>query len=73
MNKEKPKRQLKNAVILSGVGLQMGITIYLFVRLGKWLDLTYNSGDKLYIIIFTLAGVGIAIFAMVKLLNRIKY
>ena len=73
MNKQKPKKQLKNAAILSGIGLQMGITIYLFVRLGKWLDATYNNGEKLYIIIFTLAGVGISIFSLIKLLNRIKY
>ncbi len=73
MNKQKPKKQLKNAAILSGIGLQMGITIYLFVKLGKWLDVTYNNGEKLYIIIFTLAGVGISIFSLIKLLNRIKY
>jgi len=72
-NNRRSKRQLKNAAILSGVGLQMGITIYLFVKLGKWLDVQYNNGDKLYIIIFTLAGVGISIFSMIKLLNRIKY
>ena len=73
MNKQKPKKQLRNAAILSGIGLQMGITIYLFVKLGKWLDITYNNGEKLYIIIFTLAGVGISIFSLIKLLNRIKY
>ena len=73
MSKQKPKKQLRNAAILSGIGLQMGITIYLFVKLGKWLDITYNNGEKLYIIIFTLAGVGISIFSLIKLLNRIKY
>ena len=72
-NNRKSKKQLKNAAILSGIGFQMGITIYLFVKLGKWLDFQYNNGDKLYIIIFTLAGVGISIFSMIKLLNRIKY
>lgn len=80
MNKQKrqsqkpqPKKQLKNAAILSGIGIQMGITIYLFVKLGKWLDINYNNGDKLYIIIFTLVGVGISIYVLIKLLNRIKY
>jgi len=73
MNKQKPKKQLRNAAILSGIGLQMGITIYLFVKLGKWLDGTYNNGEKLYIVIFTLVGVGISIFSLIKLLNRIKY
>ncbi len=73
MSNQKPKKQLKNAAILSGIGLQMGITIYLFVKLGKWLDAHYNNGDKLYLIICTLAGVGISIFSMIKLLKRINY
>ena len=72
-NNQKSKKQLRNAAILSGIGFQMGITIYLFVKLGKWLDFQYNNGDKLYIVIFTLVGVGISIFSMIKLLNRIKY
>ncbi len=70
---QKPKKQLKNAAILMGIGLQMGITIYLFVLLGKWLDTNYNHGEKLYIIIMTLLGVAISLYAVVKQVNRIKY
>ncbi|MFY0712092.1 AtpZ/AtpI family protein [Seonamhaeicola sp. NFXS20] len=68
----KPKKQLKNAAILSGVAIQMGITIYLFVLLGKWLDSKYNNGDKLFIIITTLAGVGVSLYAVVKQLYRLN-
>ncbi|GAA3656930.1 AtpZ/AtpI family protein [Flavivirga jejuensis] len=70
---QKPKKQLKNAAILMGIGLQMGITIYLFVLLGKWLDSNYNDGEKLYIIIMTLLGVAISLYAVLKQVNRIKY
>ena len=56
-----------------GIGLQMGITIYLFVLLGKWLDTNYNDGEKLYIIIMTLLGVAISLYAVLKQVNRIKY
>lgn len=69
----KPKKQLKNVAILSGIGIQMGITIYLFVLLGKWLDSSYNDGDKLYVIIMTLLGVAISLYAVLKQVNRIKY
>lgn len=69
---QKPKGQLKNALILTGVGLQMGITIYLFVLLGKWLDTQYNNGDKLFIIICTLTGVAVSFFAVIKQLNHIN-
>jgi len=56
-----------------GIGLQMGVTIYLFVLLGRWLDTNYNDGEKLYIIIMTLLGVAISLYAVLKQVNRIKY
>ena len=71
--KEKPKSPLKHAIQLSGIGIQMGVIIYLFVILGKWLDSSYNDGEKLYVIIFTLLGVAVSLYAVVKQLNRIKY
>lgn len=74
-NKEnqKPGKQLKNAAILMGIGLQMGVTIYLFVLLGRWIDTNYNEGEKLYVIIMTLLGVAISLYAVLKQVNRIKY
>ncbi|RED48912.1 AtpZ/AtpI family protein [Seonamhaeicola aphaedonensis] len=69
---QKPKKQLKNAAVLTGVAIQMGVTIYLFVLLGKWLDTKYNHGEKLFIIITTLAGVAISLYAVVKQLNRLN-
>ena len=67
-----PKRQLKNVAALSGIAIQMGVTIYLFVLLGKWLDGKYNNGDKLYIIIMTLLGVGASLYVVLKQINRIN-
>lgn len=74
-NKQKPKKenQLKNAIQLSGIGIQMGVIIYVFVLLGKWLDSNYNNGDKLFIIITTLLGVAVSLYVVLKQLNRIKY
>ncbi|HZW62663.1 MAG TPA: AtpZ/AtpI family protein [Flavobacteriaceae bacterium] len=69
-NKDNP---LKHVAILSGIAIQMGVIIYLFVKLGKWLDGQYNNGNKLFIIIGTLLGVALAIYVVVKQLNRIKY
>ncbi|WP_242134006.1 AtpZ/AtpI family protein [Aestuariivivens marinum] len=67
-----PKKQLKNVAALSGVAIQMGVTIYLFVLLGKWLDGRYNNGDRLYIIIMTLLGVGVSLYVVLKQINRIN-
>lgn len=71
--KENQKNPLKHIAILSGIGIQMGVIIYLFVLLGKWLDTSYNEGEKLYIIIFTLLGVAVSLYVVVKQLNSIKY
>ncbi len=35
---QKPKKQLKNWAVFSGIGLQMAITIFLGNLLGIWLD-----------------------------------
>ncbi|WP_338359691.1 AtpZ/AtpI family protein [Yeosuana marina] len=70
---KKPGKQLKNVAVLSGITIQMGVTIYLFVILGKWLDTKFNYGDKLFLIIMTLLGVAISLYAVIKQVNRIKY
>ncbi|WP_255361761.1 AtpZ/AtpI family protein [Formosa sp. Hel1_31_208] len=68
---QKKGKQLKNIAILSGIGFEMGAIIYGFVMLGKWLDRTYNDGEKLYIIFCTLFGVAASLFIVIKQLNRI--
>lgn len=70
---KKPGKQLKNVAVLSGIAIQMGVTIYLFVLLGKWLDTKLNNNDKLFLIIMTLLGVAISLYAVIKQVNRIKY
>lgn len=53
-----------------GIGIQMGVTIYLFVLLGKWLDAEFNDGKKLFIIITTLLGLAASLYAVIKQLNK---
>ncbi|QIE60913.1 AtpZ/AtpI family protein [Rasiella rasia] len=51
----------------------MGVIIYGFVQLGKWLDTTYGaSGSKLYLILCTLFGVSVSLFLVVKQTNRLN-
>lgn len=68
--KDNRKNPLRNFAIFSGIAIQMGVTIFLFAWLGRWLDDTYNDGKKLYLIISTLLGVAIAIYVVIKQLNR---
>jgi F0F1-type ATP synthase assembly protein I len=73
-NKENQNRnkQLKQIAALSGVAIQMGITIYLFVLLGKWLDASFNPTGKAFLIIFTLFGVAISLYAVLKQINKLN-
>ncbi|MFV0566175.1 MAG: AtpZ/AtpI family protein [Flavobacteriaceae bacterium] len=67
---QKPNNPLKNAIALTGVTIQMGVTIYLFVVLGKWLDGKYAPESKLFLIIATLLGVGISLYVVLKQLKK---
>ena len=58
---------------ISLLDLKMGVIIYLFVQLGKWLDQSYNPDHKLFLILSTLIGVALSLYVVLKQLNRIKY
>ncbi len=68
----KDKNSIKRWAILSGIGIQMGVIIYLFVKSGVWLDQSYNPEGKLYTIIFTLIGVAISLFLVLQQTNRLN-
>ncbi len=68
----KDNNGVKRWAILSGIGIQMGAIIFLFVKAGNWLDFNYNSEGKIYTIILTLLGVGISLFLVLKQTNRLN-
>ncbi|MCP4882966.1 MAG: AtpZ/AtpI family protein [Flavobacteriales bacterium] len=70
MTEKKPKRQLNRYIVLSGIGLQMGVTIYLASRLGKWLDSTYTESN-IYTIVLTLLGVALSFYSMLRQLKNL--
>lgn len=69
---QKPKKQLKQIAALSGIAIQMGITIYLFIMLGKWLDTNYNPSGKGFLVVCTLSGVAISLYAVLKQINKLN-
>ncbi|WP_452599897.1 AtpZ/AtpI family protein [Pontimicrobium sp. MEBiC01747] len=69
---QKPKKQLKHIAALSGIAIQMGVTIYLFILLGKWLDKNYNPSGKGFLIACTLSGVAISLYAVLKQINKLN-
>jgi F0F1-type ATP synthase assembly protein I len=48
----------------------MGITIFAGAYLGKWLDIEYPSNKKWFTMIFTLLGVGISLYVVLKQINN---
>lgn len=72
MENKKPKGQRNKFLALTGITLQMGITIYLMVYIGKWLDLKYEHDFKLFTMLFTIFGVGISLYSINKQLQRIN-
>ena len=73
-NKEnqKPAKQLKQIAALTGIAIQMGATIYLFVLLGKWLDGKFSADSKTFLIICTLFGVAISLYAVLQQIKKIN-
>ena len=72
MENKKPKKQLNKYIRLTGIGLQMGITIYLASYLGKWLDVKYPNDNNLYTIVLTLIGVGLSFYSFLKQVKNIQ-
>lgn len=57
---------------LSGIGLQMGATIFLGAYLGKYLDGKYPADKKWFTIGFTLFAVAISLYNVLRQVNRIN-
>jgi len=72
MESKKPKKPLNKYIRLTGIGLQMGITIYLAVYLGKWLDVKYPNENNIYTIILTLLGLVISFYSLLKQVKNIQ-
>ena len=71
MEKPSKKKQLNKFLQLTGVGLQMGITIYLAARLGKWLDATYTD-NKSFTIVLTLLGIALSFYSLLRQIKNLE-
>ena len=68
----KQDKPLKNFAALSGLGVQMGVIIYVFVRTGKWLDAYLNLPKKIFVAIGALTGVALGLYVVLKQLKKIQ-
>ncbi|UMB59789.1 AtpZ/AtpI family protein [Lutibacter sp. A80] len=72
MDNPKKKKQLNKYLQLTGVAMQMGITIYLGVYFGKWLDSYFETHNKTFTIILTLFALGASIWSVLAQLKNIN-
>lgn len=72
MSNSKKKNQLHKYIQLTGVGLQMGITIFLGAYLGKKLDAYFNPTSKTFTIILTLVAVAASLWSVLAQLKKIN-
>lgn len=61
-NQNKTKNNSTKWLALINIPAQMGIIIYLFYRLGFWLDENYASKSVYYFKLLTIIGVFIALY-----------
>ena len=70
--KKEEKNQLPKYLALMGVAAQMGVTIYVAAYFGKILDEKYPNEKNYYTIALTLLGIAVAMFLVIKQLNRLS-
>lgn len=58
--------------MFTGYGFQLGMTLYLSARLGRWLDTAYANGDNTYTLICVMIGLFLSIYVLTRQLNRMK-
>jgi hypothetical protein len=62
---------LKNFIKLSGLGIQIGVIIYIFIYFGKWIDLYLNNNTKTFVAIGAITGVAVSLYVVLKQLEKI--
>jgi F0F1-type ATP synthase assembly protein I len=72
MSDNKPDKRPNKWLALINIPFQMGIIIVAFSWLGKWLDGRYPNENEIWFIIFTMLGVGIALYNVVRQVNKLN-
>ncbi len=72
MNPNNKKKQPNKWLALINIPIQMGIIIFLFSFFGKWLDERFPNTSNIYIKIFVLLGVGLALYNVIRQVNQLN-
>lgn len=72
MDNPQKKRARNKWLTLINIPIQMGIIVFLFAYLGRWLDEKYRNPNHIYVKILTLVGVAIAFYNLNRQLKEIN-
>lgn len=72
MENQEKKKQRNKWIALINIPIQMGIVIFLFAYLGKWLDSVYKNEYSIFVKVFVLLGVAIAFYNLNRQLKDIN-
>ncbi|KAF2518965.1 AtpZ/AtpI family protein [Flavobacterium salilacus subsp. salilacus] len=72
MSSKRDNNNRNKWIALINIPLQMGIIIFLFSWFGGWLDERYLNTKNTNLIIFTLLGVFIALYNVIRQVNDLN-
>lgn len=73
MEKKDSKKKTRNKwLALINIPIQMGVIVFLFAYIGKWLDSKYINPHNLFVKSLTLLGVAIAFYNINRQLKDIN-
>lgn len=72
MENQRKKKQFNKWLALINIPIQMGIIVFLFSKLGQWLDQKFTNEYNLYVKILTMLGVAIAFYNITRQLKEIN-
>jgi F0F1-type ATP synthase assembly protein I len=72
MENQQKKKQRNKWLALINIPIQMGIIVFLFAKLGQWLDYKFINEHNLYVKILTMVGVAIAFYNIARQLKEIN-
>jgi Putative F0F1-ATPase subunit Ca2+/Mg2+ transporter len=72
MDNPQKKKARNKWLALINIPVQMGVIIFLFAYLGRWLDEKYHNEHTIYVKLLTLLGVAIAFYNLNRQLKEIN-
>jgi len=71
MKKEKSKKRLNKYIRFTGIGFQIGITMYLAAYFGEWLDHYFSMKEKVFTLLLIIVSLAATIWSITVQLKDI--